>query len=453
MSDSNEHRYVASRRDSPWLRLAAALVVALAVWLAVPGAARAEWSVIRDTVPKGQVIDNDVLVTGTDVSIDGTINGDLLAAGTTVTVNGPVSGSLVAAGQTVALNGEVGGSTYVAGRTLKLGETARVQNNVHFLGLLLEGQRGSRVGRDLVAASIRARVSSEVGRALRALVLLLNFDGRIGAGSDQPGAVGLSLGGPLLGPGGDLLGVALASGGGYRAYFAPTLSTLVAGLGPMAPAQQEEGASGGTWAGISEWLRARLSDLLILLLVGGLVIWLRPALIRRPAEGLRRRPLPALGFGLLAAVLSILALIVAVLLAVLFLVGGIWLGANSLWLLAAFLWGLGFPALLLAVALLAVTVQYGSFVIVADLVGGLILKRLAPGVMKHRILPLLLGLVLYVLLRGIPVFGWALEVVVTLLGLGAIWIALRKGRLPEAVEVEEQAEYLEPVLPTPVPEA
>jgi hypothetical protein len=116
---------VSSARDGFLRRLLAAMVVAFAGFLAVPGVARADWSIVGDKVPSGQVIDNDVLATDTNVVIDGTINGDLWAVGSTVTVNGPVSGSVVAAGQTVTLNGEVGGSTYVVGRTMTLGERAR----------------------------------------------------------------------------------------------------------------------------------------------------------------------------------------------------------------------------------------------------------------------------------------------------------------------------------------
>ncbi len=64
MNKSLEHRDARHWRDSVWLRLLAALVVALAAWLAMPKAARADWSIVRDTLPKDQVIDNDVLPTG-----------------------------------------------------------------------------------------------------------------------------------------------------------------------------------------------------------------------------------------------------------------------------------------------------------------------------------------------------------------------------------------------------
>jgi hypothetical protein len=409
--------------------------VAFAWLLAVPGVARADWSVVGDTVPKDQVIDNDVLATGTDVVIDGTINGDLLAVGSAVTVNGPVSGSLVAVGRTVTLNGEVGGSTYILGRTLTLEKTASVLNNVHFAGLLLDGQSGSRIGRDLVAASIRARVSSQVGRALNALILLMTFDGQIGGDIDQPDAAGAQgrapvLRGPVVRLGGVPLGLGFGLGGG-------SFQIMSTGLGPKGPALQGGDAPAEPSAGIPEWLVARLTDLLILLLVGGLVIWLRPALIQRPAEWLRRKPLRAAGSGALAVVLILPALGLAILLAVLLLIAGIWLGSATFWGLAFVLWGIGFPVLMLALALLALTVLYGSKIIVADLVGSLILKRLAPGVMRYRILPLLLGLVLYVLLRSIPIAGWVIEAIVTILGLGAIWLAVRHRRRSQAVGVNE----------------
>jgi len=416
-----------------WIRALGAFLLAALVWLAVPQAAQADWSVVGDTVPAGQVIDNDVLARGTDVIIDGTINGDLLAIGSTVTVNGPVSGSLVAVGRTVTVNGQVGGSVYVVGRTLQLGAPADVVHNVHFAGLLLDSQSGSRIGRDLVAASVRGRVSSEIGRTLNALILLLTFDGRIGGGVGAPGAGALLPG--EVDPGSTLLFVG-SSGGKLFGLAAPSLGT---------PSLQQDQPADSP-AAFPEWLAARLGDLAVLLLLGGLIMWLRPALIQWPAEGLRRKPLPATGFGLLALTLAINVVAIAVLLGVLLFVVGIWLGGVTLWELAFLLWGIGYPALILACSLFALTVVYGSKLVVANLGGTLILQRLAPTSLEGggRFLPLLLGLVLYVILRSVPILGWAVEVIVTVLGLGALWVALRRQRsalvespaLPEAGELE-----------------
>jgi cytoskeletal protein CcmA (bactofilin family) len=416
-----------TRWAKPWIQVLGAFLLTALVWLAVPQAARADWSIVGDTVPAGQVIDNDVLARGTDVVIDGTINGDLLAVGSTVTVNGSVTGSLVAVGRTVTVNGQVDGSVYTLARTLKLGAPADVVNNVHFLGLLLDSQSGSRIGRDLVAASVRGRVSCEIGRTLKAVILLLTFDGRIGAGVNTPGVEAPGAGAVLPGqvePGGTLLFVG-SSASKPLGLAAPTWGS---------PALQQDEAQGSV-AGIPEWMVTRLGDLAALLLVGGLVIWLRPVLIQRPAERLRRKPLPAAGFGLLALTLSISAVAVAILLAVLLFVIGIWLGGVTLWELAFLLWGIGYPVLILAFALFALTVQYGSKAIVADMIGTLILKRLAPQALEYRILPLLLGLLLYVILRSIPLLGWAIEIIVTIFGLGAIWVALRgEAQAPAPVE-------------------
>jgi len=434
MSKSLEYKDTGRRRDGLWLRLLTVLVVALAGWLAMPKAARADWSIVGDKVPSGQVIDNDVLATGTDVVIDGTINGDLWAFGSTVAVNGPVSGSVVAAGQTVTLNGDVGGSAYVVGRTLNLEETASVVNDLHFAGLLLDSLPGSRMGHDLGIATVRARISGQVGRSLSGFILLMTFNGQIGgvtAGVEGRAPV---LRGPVVGLGGVPLGIGFGLGGGSLQFTTPS-------LGVKGPAQQEGDASPEPPMGIPDWLVARLTDLVLLLLVGCLVLWLRPVLIWHPAEWLRRKPFPALGFGLLAVLLVIPGVIVAILLVVLLLILGIWLGSAGFWTLAFVLWGVGYPALFLALALLALTVLYGSIVIVADLVGSLILKRLAPGAMKYRILPLLLGLVLYLLLRSIPYAGSVIEGIVTILGLGAIWVAVRRRQsAPKPVAVDEQVQ-------------
>ncbi len=434
-----EYDTIGSRHSGLWLRLLVALVVASAGWLAMPKPAQAGWTIVGEKVSREQVIEDDVLATGTDVVIEGTINGDLIAIGSTVTLNGSVSGSVLAVGRTVDLNGQVGGSTYIAARTLNLGDTALVVQDVHFAGLLLDGQPGSRVERDLGVATLRARISSQVGRALSGFILLMTFDGQVG-GDAQTGAGSQSLDSSQPGRGVMPLVVALGTGGGRGAgYAAPRYQIMTTSLARAGRAQQEQGESEAPAAGIPEGLVARLSDLLILLLVGGLAMWLRPALVLGPAGSLRREPLPAAAFGLLAVVLSFGAAAVGIALAVLVLIAGIWLGSMSFWGLAFILWAIGYPALFLAFAAFALTLAYGTKVIVASLVGTLILKRLAPRALERPILPLLLGLVLYLLLRSIPVLGWVVEVVVTILGLGAIWVAYRHRRpAPAAAAAAEQ---------------
>ena len=419
-----------THRTDRWSRKLAVPVLAALVWLAVPQTAQADWSIVGETVPAGQVIDNDVLAHGTDVVIDGAINGDLLAVGSTVTVNGPVSGSLVAVGSRVSVNGDLEGSVYAASETLELGPSADVIRNVHYIGLLLDSHAGSRIGRDLVVASVRGRVSSEIGRTLNAAILLLTFQGRIGGIVDGP-EEGATLPDRI-------------DSGGSMLFVGSTASKAIGLAAPSLnvpyPQQDEESV-----AGIPEWLVARLGDLGALLVVGGLVMWLRPALIQRPAERLLHKPLPAAGFGLLALTLAVNVVAIAVLLAALLLVVGAWLGGVGLWTPAFLLWGIGYPAITLALSSSILIILYGSKVIVADMAGRLILRRVAPQVLdaKRRFLPLLLGLILYVILRSIPLLGWAVSVIFTAFGLGAIWVAIRERRSllpPVVVEADWERE-------------
>jgi hypothetical protein len=210
-------------------------------------------------------------------------------------------------------------------------------------------------------------------------------------------------------------------------------SSVIKPFGFSAPALrmlQQDDAPMAQTGSVPAWLLARLSDFAVLLLIGGLILWLRPALVEQAAEGLRRRPVVAAGLGLVALVLASNGVVIAILLAVLLLVVGIWLGAVTLWQIAFLLWAIGYPALVFILAVFALLVLYGSKVVVADMVGRLILKRLAPDALaaERRILPLVLGLVLYVLLRSIPLLGGAIEVIVTIFGLGAMWVALRQRR-------------------------
>ena len=413
-------------------RMALALAIIVVALFAVPQAAQAQWIVRGDTIPAGEVIENDVILTGTNVTVNGTVNGDVVAVGSSVSINGTTTGSLVVAGREVSLNGEVGGSVYVAGRTLRLGPASQIDHNVHFGGVLLDSAQGSKIGRDLVAASVRASIGSEIGRGLNAIIALLSFHGKIGFSPQEGSAGELGFWQPGTGePSESLLFVGLG-GQKVAGYAAPM----------RIPLFQQSGESGGV--GVPEWFVARLGELVALLLVGALAVWLLPSWLDRSAGSLRGRPLAATGYGVLAAIIFVNGIGIALLLAAMLVGVGLWLGSVTLWELAFLFWGIGFSLLVLAGSLFALAVFYGSKVIVAYLVGFLILKRLAPRAAAHRIVALLLGLAIYMLLRAIPHLGWVIEIVAIILGLGAIWLVAFRKREPvqaagEAAEQETTA--------------
>jgi hypothetical protein len=85
-----------------------------------------------------------------------------------------------------------------------------------------------------------------------------------------------------------------------------------------------------------------------------------------------------------------------------------------------------------------ISANYLAQIIVGFLAGVLLIEAVRPGRGSGRVLPLVVGLILYVILRAIPVLGPLVGLAVVLLGLGTlfhwIWTKLRSGRatLPPA---------------------
>jgi hypothetical protein len=170
---------------------------------------------------------------------------------------------------------------------------------------------------------------------------------------------------------------------------------------------------------LREWIEGRLRELISLLLVGLLMIWISSPRLVRAAQALRQKPLPVFGYGLLALIIAFNLFALAILLMVLFFALGTWLGAVAPWDISLTFWGVFLSALGLATSLLALYVLYVTKVIVAYLVGLMVLKPLGPKASRYKIVPLLVGLIVYVLLHSIPTLGWVIGVIVTALGLGA----------------------------------
>jgi cytoskeletal protein CcmA (bactofilin family) len=401
-----------------WVRVALIMAVLLGGVFSIDTPAKAQdiQTTAQDTVPAGTVVENDIVLRGTDVSLDGDVVGDVLAVGSNVTVNGKVDGSLIAIGRDITVNGSVAGTTYSVASAMELGEGANLARNLYFIGLDLTTQPGSTVGRDLVVLSLGAKLDGMVGRQTRGIigplqliqVLIEQVRGRL---SDIP------------------------AGSSDSAAASQAVAVQYSGLLPPAEILGSfDGQTSIDRARLQEWFLRFVLELIPLLVFGLLGLWLLPSYMKRGGQKLRAKPLRALGIGLLALVIAFNLILVAVLIASLIFVFGLWLGTIGLWDLTWVVWGIGFPALALVVAVSAIFVDYGSKVLVAYLVGVLILERLIPRATRYRLWPLLLGLVLYVLLLSIPYFGWVLSVVVTACGLGAAWMFYRERNQAEATE-------------------
>lgn len=179
-------------------------VLALIFFFALlPGVALAKDSLVRPQEAKnvelkrGEVVDRDFIAVAENVTISGTVNGDVYAAGANVVIDGRVNGDVLAVGGIVNLSGEVsddvrmgGGNVLVSGSIGKNltvgGGSVTVMREGEIRGSLLAfgGSLDIRgpVGRDARVYASRALFGSLVGRDLTGFVeeLVLTSEARVG---------------------------------------------------------------------------------------------------------------------------------------------------------------------------------------------------------------------------------------------------------------------------------
>jgi hypothetical protein len=395
--------YLKNRR----FRLLSILSLAILGLAVVTGSAQAQDLVAGETIPEGTTFNNDAFLSGDNVVIDGTVNGDVLAVGRRVTINGEVTGSLVAAAEVVNVNGKVGGSVYAAAATLEANEAAAVDRSLYFLGAQLNTDPASQVDRDLVAAALGAQLAGDVGRNVKAVVGPLALVEKILDLLNIETGFQI-LPSSTLAPENQAPAVAVHPAGDQRWSV----------LASPARAQDDSPNQAQT---TGEWFLVRLRQMVQFLIVGGLVSWLFPANFSRWSDSLRRRPIASGLYGFVGFVTGFAGVF---LLALLVLVIGIGLAILTLRGLAIATWGLGFSTTALLFSIFMIFLLFISKVVVSYVTGLLILERLLPRAAGHRFWPMLLGLIIYVLLRAIPYLGLGIGFLVTIFGLGAAMLAL-----------------------------
>lgn len=423
------------RRKSGVWKATAVLITLVAVFLLTIRSTQAQELLYGNSVPIGTVVESDVFLSGSSVVIDGNVRGDVFAVGNTIVINGIVEGSLFSAGENVIINGSVRDSIYNASISQEFLAGSRVERSVYHVGARLRTDKESVIERDLRAISLGAELSGEVerevlvivgpGEIIRAVMDIVNRSSGLPELGQLPGL-------DIAAPVGPLPIRVLTSSAAPGA----TASGVLPG-NAMVPAQQEEPVEAESSPGLA-WLLQFVRELASFLIVGLLVSWLLPRQLSEWTSTARARPWRCMAQGLVVYAMGIFGLVI---LAVLVTAVGLGLGFLTLGDLAALTWAIGYSGLGFALTLFMLTVMYVSKIVVAVLVGWLILGRFVPRAADSRIWPLLLGLVIYVLLSTIPFLGWALGLVVSFMGLGAIWRAY--STRVERAEVEETA------VPTP----
>jgi cytoskeletal protein CcmA (bactofilin family) len=394
------------------------------------------------TIDADEVIEDDLYVGAETVTVEGTVRGDLVAAGGTVRMNGTVEGDIISAGQTVIVNGKVEDDVRIAGQALLIGEDAQITDDLIAAGYSLESEAGSTVGGELLYGGYQALLAGTVGGNVRGGMTAFELGGEVGdnvnvevdgggaqpaGGRFAPGAPAVSV--PTVESGLTLTDTARVEGD--LRYGSSSRGDIASGAqigGDVAYEQRpaEEGQPAQT--GASAVLLESLRRFVVLILIGLLLVWLAPGLVRSVADTVRNQPLLSLGWGILdyviVVVAGLLVLAATILLAVVF--GLITLGG----LIPAII-SIGVLIDAVLVVAFLISVFYLAPVVVGFLGGRMLLGRFQPDRASGRVLPLVIGIVLYVILRAIPILGVVVAVVVVLLGLGALsiwaWRTVRAG--------------------------
>lgn len=383
-----------------------------------------------------EVIDDDLYIGAENFTLEGTVKGDLVAAGSVITINGTVEGDLIAAGQTVIINGTIGDDARVAAGAILVGENASINGDIISAAGSLELRKSSLVGTDLVFVGGQALLAGEVARNLKMAGGGLELRGTVGGdafintGDPEPSSqdpmifmpnspiplpnvqAGLKID-PQANIEGTLEYVSrkdIKFPGGIAARV-KRIEPIVDPASVVKPPTLME----RTVTGVLDMFR----NMVTLLLLGLLLVWLFPNFIQSSVEQVRAAPLPAFGWGIVswAAFFFVLTLI---LVAMLF--GGIFFGILTLGGLSATIIWLGVLSMFTLVVGFVLSAAVLSKIIVAALGGQMILSRLKPEWAEHRIWPLALGVVIFAILAAIPIFGGLFNLIVILLGLGALWL-------------------------------
>jgi len=385
------------------------------------------------SIPAGETLQGSQFIFAPHIKIDGTVDGDVFAFGQDVTLTGEIKGSLFVFSQTAAIEGQLEGDLYATNARLTLEPTSSVGRSAYILAGIANLLPESQIGRDLYLVGLSGEISGTVGRYQRAHLGIVEILEML-VGENGP----LS---PLLPPGFKLPWSSINNFAARPAESGVHLHTAGSGLRLSAaglPAFFQPQLQTGSFniSAFGGWLLQQLRAFAPLFLIGLLLLWLFPRFLQGSTERLRSHPVSSFGIGV---VVFFVGFGVAILALVVFALLGLFFAVLNYWDLAAIIWGAGLGGLSVGLALFGLVLGHLSKIIVAYLIGAILLNRLPSTVWGRRVWMLLLGLVLLVLLLGIPILGWVLSMVTIMFGLGAIYLQLRQRNLPGEEPVQTLA--------------
>jgi cytoskeletal protein CcmA (bactofilin family) len=406
----------------------------------------------NDVIVIDEDVNDDLYLFAGSITVNGTVHGDLIAAGGDITLNGTVDGDLWAAGGRVHINGTVTDDARIAGSDLKLGPEADVGDDLFAAGFGLGCDSGSAIAGDVYVAGYQAllggEITGDVNAALGGLEVSGHVVGDVKAEVSEPDPefeqysmfmrMNPYFPERLIAPGLSIKEDARIDG--ELTYTSPVTVQIPEGAvsGPIvyqtpvpepseAPEVEVPEVPAGAITAASilgwfvRWIVGMVQTFMSLLIIGVLMLWLVPKWLKEAALHWKQKPLHSLGWG--AAALGAFLVAVPALLVVMIIldiaVGLVTLGGlvGPITSIVMVLEGI------LTVGFWTIAV-YITKVVFCYLIGWLILKRPAPAWVDRvmGLIPLLIGIAIFTLLRSIPFLGAFFSLLVTIFGLGAMWL-------------------------------
>jgi len=437
-----------------------------------------------------EVIDDDLLISAENVMVDGTVNGMVIAAGNIVVINGTVNGDVIAVGSVISVTenaqisgnlfsgasiinvaGEIDGSVAGGSTALNVREGANIGRNIYYGGFGLELEPGTTVGSDVRVGAYQVVLDGSVGKEVHAGAEAVELSGSVGGDAvlevgdpeDAPPFNPFMFSFSFLPPEAQAempemidAGLRIADSaeiGGELTYTSRIDQTASIETQPeggivfMTPVPEvdEDGdtdispgvGAAGALAQFGRWVLKVLRNFVTLMILGALCFWLLPNLFRKTVAKVTSQPWQSAGWGFLSLILGYIA---AGFIAIVILMVGILISVLTLGGLSNAIFGVGFSSLALVFAVFQLLVTYGSKLVVSFLVGEKMLTSIGKKEDVKWIWALLVGVVIYVILRAVPFIGWLVGLVATVFGLGGMFLLLREWLRGRKATAETPAE-------------
>lgn len=335
---------------------------------------------------KEEIADGNIYASCGDMIIDGVVNGDIIAVCKNIVINGTINGDLIAFSQDITINGEIKGSARMAGTKITI--NGLINHNVNAFGTEIDLTPNSVISWDALVAGVNGKFNGTVAGNLHGSISSANIAGKIGKNINL--TIDNNQTGNLLLTRDAVVGGALT----YTANKEAVIESPSSVVGEITKKTNKDKSSD-----LINILASIFYKLSALILVGLVIISLKKKVAYDVSQKLSTKNWQSSLVGFMALILSPIIIL----------------------FFTFTLIGIPLAILLLAtyIILLFLGVIFASFWL-GDLLLKIITKK-----KTNAFASLIIGLTVFVLLMSLPVIGWALALIITFNGLGALLLTIK----------------------------